>query len=667
MQGQIPLEDEDLTPTIESDIVLDWMEAVGGSKLVNNVFKTFAKELETESLADLRQRISDNITSLNDSENDQVELARTYVSPPRSTKTRGHQYQTYRGNLQPRPRKTFTPQMTSSFRSGSSGYPKTQTYEKNIIPCKLCSATKPSQAFTHTIGNCPQLTSYERKHVAGFVATDDNDIHCDSTDYPEYAYDLDEEESNCDIMENLSLDHTTANACLTQVSDEVVVRINRVNIHDSPILACTANNRTIYLLLDTGATASIMSQRMTQLLNLKISPTTHKAVQVDGQSQLPVLGEVHTSFNRGSITLSFSGLVVSNLGVDILAGTNFHVENDVFSRMSKGTIHIGDHCVIQSSPPSLLSLDSLANKSNHRLVKVPNHTVLLPGDTLTLAAPPDIPPNAYVELEPNLQQAPPFFHPTISQLENGTATIQNVLSDPIKLKKNCQAVSLHTTSESPSFPNRHLLNIQDITQFSVKDILTEVTFDGNLSTQVKQQLKNVISKHSAVFQPDLPGYNHSFGPVYADFNFASKARPVPQKLRYPNFGSHQYLLFNQKCQQLKLQGVLIDPVEQSIQPILTHNSWVVKKPTSANKPWDKCTVKDVRLVVGLDPLNKFLADPPGKITKTDSIYSALASWEFMGELDFSDFYFQIKFRNSSDKDKFKLGHLCIRIATGKLV
>ena len=478
-KGRIPIEDEDLTPTLESDIVVDWMEAIGGSKLVDNVFKTFAKELETESLADIRQRISDNITSLNASENDQIELARTYVSSPRNSKPRGHQYQTYRGNLQSRPRRPFAPKVTSSFRSGSAAYPSNQTLEKGTSPCKLCSATKPSQAFTHTIGNCPQLNSYERKHVAGFVATDESDYSYAQNDYPEYAYDLDEDDSNCETLEDLSLDNTTANACLTQVSDEVVVRINRVNIHDSPILACSANKRTIYLLLDTGATASIMSQRMTQLLNLQVFPTTHKAVQVDGQSQLPVLGEVHTSFTRGSIALNFSGLVVSNLGVDILAGTNFHVENDVFTRMSKGTIHIGDHCVVQSSPPSLLSLDSLNNRSNHRLVKVPNQTVLLPGDTLTLQAPPDIPSDAYVELEPNLQQAPPFFHPVISKLENGTATVLNVLSEPIKLKKNCQAVSLHTTSTNPSFPNRHPLDIQNPTQFSVEDILSDVTFDGN--------------------------------------------------------------------------------------------------------------------------------------------------------------------------------------------
>ena len=138
-----------------------------------------------------------------------------------------------------------------------------------------------------------------------------------------------------------------------------------------------------------------------------------------------------------------------------------------------------------------------------------------------------------------------------------------------------------------------------------------------------------IAKQSVVFQPTLPGYNHSFGPVYTSFKFASKARPVPDKLRHPNYGCHRNLLFNQKCRQLESQGVLLDPMANDIQAVMSHNSWVVTKPSSASIPWDKCKVKDVSLVVGLDPLNKFLMDPPGKVTKTESIYPALANWESM--------------------------------------
>ena len=264
-------------------------------------------------------------------------------------------------------------------------------------------------------------------------------------------------------------------------------------------------------------------------------------------------------------------------------------------------------------------------------------------------------------IEPNLTQAPPFFSSNIMRIDNGIITVENESKNPVLLKKNCQAFSVYTTKAPPK-PKLNPNPIIDVKMNSLSkdEVLKGVLIDGNLPAADKQALQTTISQHLKIFQPDLPGYNHAFGPVYASMKFASKNRPVPQKLRSPHYGSHQDLLYNQKCQILKHQGVLIDPVEHGIQPILTHNSWVVKKPSAASIPWDKCTVKDTRLVVGLDPLNKFLLDPPGKVTKTDSIYSALANWSYMGELDFSDFYFQIKFRMSSDQDKQKLGYLCIR-------
>ena len=77
--GTIPAEDEDLTPTLESDVVLDWLDALGKNQLVEHVFRVFAKELETESLADLRQRISDNLSSLMTEADQQVEISRAFV------------------------------------------------------------------------------------------------------------------------------------------------------------------------------------------------------------------------------------------------------------------------------------------------------------------------------------------------------------------------------------------------------------------------------------------------------------------------------------------------------------------------------------------------------------------------------------------------------------
>ena len=80
--GEIPAEDEDLSPTLENDVVIDWLEALGGSKLVEHVFRVFAKELETESLYDIRQRISESLPSLISETEIQAELHRASIRVP---------------------------------------------------------------------------------------------------------------------------------------------------------------------------------------------------------------------------------------------------------------------------------------------------------------------------------------------------------------------------------------------------------------------------------------------------------------------------------------------------------------------------------------------------------------------------------------------------------
>ena len=83
-QGQIPEQDEELSPTLECDVVADWLEALGGPELLEHIFQTFAKDLERESLADLRQRISDSLESLQAEVNQQALVGRVDVLPTTS-------------------------------------------------------------------------------------------------------------------------------------------------------------------------------------------------------------------------------------------------------------------------------------------------------------------------------------------------------------------------------------------------------------------------------------------------------------------------------------------------------------------------------------------------------------------------------------------------------
>ena len=95
---------------------------------------------------------------------------------------------------------------------------------------------------------------------------------------------------------------------------------------------------------------------------------------------------------------------------------------------------------------------------------------------------------------------------------------------------------------------------------SMEQIISE--FDvSTLPVSHRKSVLKIISDYSEVFQSDLPGYNNEYGPVYANFEFASKARPTPQKLRAPAYGSHGAMLFNIKCQEMEEKGILINPMD----------------------------------------------------------------------------------------------------------
>ena len=56
--------DEDMTPTVKSLVVLDWLDAIKGPALVEHVHRVYAKELETCTLASLQSRLWKNMDSL---------------------------------------------------------------------------------------------------------------------------------------------------------------------------------------------------------------------------------------------------------------------------------------------------------------------------------------------------------------------------------------------------------------------------------------------------------------------------------------------------------------------------------------------------------------------------------------------------------------------------
>ena len=77
--------------------------------------------------------------------------------------------------------------------------------------------------------------------------------------------------------------------------------------------------------------------------------------------------------------------------------------------MSKGTIHIGDNIVVQSTPPALLRIHEPNPRTKHFLVQVMKTITILPGDVTTFSAPAGFKPDEIVMIEPNIKQCEAFF------------------------------------------------------------------------------------------------------------------------------------------------------------------------------------------------------------------------------------------------------------------
>ena len=182
----------------------------------------------------------------------------------------------------------------------------------------------------------------------------------------------------------------------------------------------------------------------------------------------------------------------------------------------------------------------------------------------------------------------------------------------------------------------------------------------------KQLFVDSIKKFETVLGDDLPGYNNYYGVVHASIQFASRARPTPHKTRMPSYGMHGQQLYNQKALSMVKKGVLIDPYELGIQPVIVNDAWVVKKQGSAHLKWEVCQEKDVRMVTGFDPVNKYLSPIPSKASDPMMIYTHLASWKYLGELDFADMYWQLRFNLDTMREKKQLEYLCIRTIGGVL-
>lgn len=178
--------DEELGPCIESDVVIDWLTAIHSHALVEVVFKNFAKELESSSLADLQERISHNLPTLiaeadNTTDGASASIGKAFIRDRRNTGRGGYQNRSDRYE-KTQDRRDYRPRFDDR-RQSSRGRGRSQSQPAQFKPCTICKARGLPQANNHTIATCYSLDSSDRKQIVGIhKAYRDGDSENDDDD-----------------------------------------------------------------------------------------------------------------------------------------------------------------------------------------------------------------------------------------------------------------------------------------------------------------------------------------------------------------------------------------------------------------------------------------------------------------------------------------------------
>ena len=175
-----------------------------------------------------------------------------------------------------------------------------------------------------------------------------------------------------DIEEEENLEEDVEIINRTSVSPPVVnivSGIRKVQCDISPYFYTFFNHTPCYIVIDTGATSSVVSRTFLKAAGIPVQPTHHSARSAD-KSLLHIRGEAKFTLNFGSMDLPITAIVIDSLDCDVLAGIPFCKENDVQVHLKEVLITINSLCIPYGSKDNTLNLTlkCILFPNNHSVV-----------------------------------------------------------------------------------------------------------------------------------------------------------------------------------------------------------------------------------------------------------------------------------------------------------
>ena len=588
-------EDEEVTPSLENYIVVQWLKILH-KDLPKLIKQRYGTELRTNSIASIKGEISGALDSLLEeiSTNQDSKVLRSVIFNNRSQSNRSQS--------------------------------KSRTSERVVNKeCPLCQqAGRPST--NHYLTECRHLPERDRKFITR--------SRCTTVDPEE------EEQSENDDQHS---EHELRRLSVNENSHDVLPIARRVPVVESPCMTCFFKHHSIRVTVDSGATGNYIRLDVVKRMNVNVRKNTQKSHQADGKSSLAVVGEVTITLSYKGHDLILEALVAPDLEDEVLGGSPFMKNNDVWVRPGKQIIGIGESIYYYNTKSTN---QTSTRRIQAEVMKSPSAVTVWPGDYLQLEVPAQfsdeeisVEPRNDCKLNSTRQPTEMWPNPQLITCAENTIRIPNLTSEPKTISKGdhfCQIV--RTVSIEP----QEQCTVVSKAHPTIKDdhsAYLEVVIDPDNITppEYKEKLQNICESYKHVFSPKLKGYNGRDGAVKAVVNMGP-VMPPQRKGRLPMYNKDKLDLLQDKFDELEALNVIGKPEDVNVKVEYLNSSMLIKKPRGG-----------FRLVTDFGDVAKYAKPQPSLLPNMDSTLRSLAQWKYIICTDLSKAYHQIPLDKDSRK------------------
>ena len=590
--GAAPTSNEEMSPTLERLAVYMWLTLIDERRPAH-VSRVYAHDLQTKTFKEIQPQLAEAMDCLLSDLSVQDEIAINYANSRR-------------------PRQQSQPFKRREQRNFNS---KASNTNKSCILCK--SAGRNHQG--HDIAGCYFLSRFEKLKIADALAVDVSD-------------DLPQETPETEHFESDQF----------QVTPESTVQ--KIQCDSSPYFHAFYQHHPAHIVIDTGATSSLISRSFVKRSGIIIQPTRHSARSVD-KSTLKIHGEVKIQLNFGSIPLPVTALVVDTIDCDLLAGVPFCKENDIQVHLKKELITIGSSNFAYGTKPTR---QSDIFRAESFILRSDNSHVVLPGEYLEFSSAPLKSYEGEISIEPH-RSSPlngSWPEPDISRVIDGSIRIPNNSGEAISISKSQHFAMIRrviTPSNLPALPQQHH-PIPSKQPASSRPTLTSLYSDAvsldpdnQLDTKQRQSFRNLHRTYDSVFNPEFGAYNDHSGTIRAKVNIGN-VEPPPQKGKLPFYKQSNLQILQDEADKLEQLGVLAKPEDVNVDVEYVSPSFLTEKPSGG-----------YRLVTAFNNLGQYTKILPTVSNTCDDVLRKLSKWKYLIKADLTKSFFQIPVAKSSMK------------------